>query len=36
VYWIGPLLGAAIGALSIRYLFAPHEHHGTPTEPDQV
>jgi aquaporin Z len=25
VYWIGPLLGAAIGGLSIRYLFAPPE-----------
>jgi aquaporin Z len=25
VYWIGPLLGAAIGGLSIRYLFAPSE-----------
>ena len=23
VYWIGPLLGAAIGGLSIRFLFAP-------------
>jgi aquaporin Z len=23
VYWIGPLLGAAIAGLSIRYLFAP-------------
>jgi MIP family channel proteins len=23
VYWIGPLLGAAIAALSIRYVFAP-------------
>jgi aquaporin Z len=23
VYWIGPLLGAAIAALSIRYIFAP-------------
>ena len=22
VYWIGPLLGAAIGGLSYRYLFA--------------
>jgi MIP family channel proteins len=23
VYWVGPLLGAAIAALSIRYIFAP-------------
>src|SRR6185436_9048741 len=25
VYWIGPLLGAAIGGLSIRFLFTPPE-----------
>lgn len=30
VYWIGPLLGAAIAALSIRYLFAPPDLE-TPT-----
>src|SRR5438270_724912 len=23
VYWIGPLIGAAIGGLSYRYIFAP-------------
>jgi glycerol uptake facilitator-like aquaporin len=23
VYWVGPLLGAAIAGLSIRYVFAP-------------
>ena len=26
VYWVGPLLGAAIGGLSIRLLFTPPEH----------
>ena len=31
VYWIGPLLGAAIGGLSIRYLFAPPPDRQTPT-----
>jgi glycerol uptake facilitator-like aquaporin len=23
VYWIGPLIGAALGGLSYRYVFAP-------------
>ena len=31
VYWIGPLLGAAIAGLSIRYLFAPSSDVQTPT-----
>ena len=30
VYWIGPLLGAAIAALSIRYVFAPRPDLATP------
>ena len=31
VYWIGPLVGAAIAGLSIRYLFAPSSDVQTPT-----
>ena len=31
VYWIGPLLGAAIAALSIRYVFAPRADLAKPT-----
>ena len=31
VYWIGPLVGAAIAGLSIRYLFAPPTDPRTPT-----
>ena len=31
VYWIGPLVGAAIAGLSIRYLFAPPPDRETPT-----
>ena len=31
VYWIGPLVGAAIAGLSIRYLFAPSSDLQTPT-----
>ncbi|MGH2491450.1 MAG: MIP/aquaporin family protein [Candidatus Limnocylindria bacterium] len=30
VYWTGPLLGAAIAALSIRYIFAPAPDLATP------
>lgn len=30
VYWIGPLLGAAIAALSIRFVFAPPPDLATP------
>jgi MIP family channel proteins len=33
VYWIGPLLGAAIAGLSIRYVFAPPPDLATPTTP---
>ena len=33
VYWIGPLLGAAIAALTIRYVFAPPPDLVTPTTP---
>jgi MIP family channel proteins len=33
VYWIGPLLGAAIAALSIRYVFAPRPDLATPVTP---
>jgi len=33
VYWIGPLLGAAIAGLSIRYVFAPPPDLVTPTTP---
>jgi aquaporin TIP len=33
VYWIGPLLGAAIAALSIRYVFAPPPDLVNPTTP---
>ena len=33
VFWIGPLLGAAIAALSIRYIFAPPPDLVTPTTP---
>jgi aquaporin TIP len=33
VYWIGPLLGGAIAALSIRYVFAPPPDLVTPTKP---
>ena len=29
VYWIGPLLGAAIAGLSIRYIFAPPQDRGS-------
>jgi glycerol uptake facilitator-like aquaporin len=29
VYWIGPLLGAAIAGLSIRYIFAPPQDRTT-------
>jgi hypothetical protein len=32
VYWIGPLLGAAIAALSIRYVFAPRSDVATPVK----
>ena len=27
VYWIGPLLGAAVAGLSVRYIFAPPAEH---------
>jgi aquaporin Z len=33
VYWIGPLLGAAIAALSIRYVFAPPTDLATSVRP---
>lgn len=33
VYWLGPLLGAAIAALSIRYVFAPRPDLATPVTP---
>jgi MIP family channel proteins len=33
VYWIGPLLGAAIAAVSIRFVFAPPPDLVTPTKP---
>ena len=33
VYWIGPLLGAAIAAVTIRYLFAPKPDLATPVKP---
>ena len=33
VYWIGPLLGAAIAALSIRYIFASRTDLATPVTP---
>jgi MIP family channel proteins len=33
VYWIGPLLGAAIAALSIRYVFAPPPDLARPVTP---
>ena len=33
VYWIGPLLGAAIAALSIRYVFAPVPDLAAPVKP---
>jgi MIP family channel proteins len=29
VYWIGPLLGAAVAGLSIRYVFAPPQDRGS-------
>jgi len=32
VYWIGPLLGAAIAALTIRYVFAPPPDLATPVK----
>jgi MIP family channel proteins len=31
VYWVGPLLGAAIAALTIKYIFAPSPDLKTPT-----
>lgn len=33
VYWIGPLLGAAVAALSIRYVFAPPPDLAMPPTP---
>jgi MIP family channel proteins len=33
VYWIGPLLGAAVAALSIRYVFASPSDLATPVKP---
>ena len=33
VYWIGPLLGGAIAALSIRYVFAPRPDLARPITP---
>src|SRR5213083_957036 len=33
VYWIGPLLGAAIAGLSYRYVFAPDEDRAPPRPP---
>ena len=33
VYWIGPLLGAAVAALSIRYVFAPPPDLAMPPKP---
>jgi aquaporin Z len=33
VYWIGPLLGAALAGLSIRYLFAPAPDRVIPAKP---
>jgi len=33
VYWIGPLLGAAIAGVSIRYVFAPPPDLATPVTP---
>jgi hypothetical protein len=40
VYWIGPLIGAALGGLSYRYVFGPPEERealpdltAAPTEP---
>jgi MIP family channel proteins len=33
IYWIGPIIGAALGALIYTYLFLPPEEPVTPTHP---